>query len=153
MADDRRLLPPSLHHDEFRPVSSLIALLRSTLAVLLGYVVFAASAFAVFRLAGYAPHAAVPASFRLVSVVLGVVFAVAGGYVAAWVAGRRPWAHGIAVAALLALGAAVSLAMTLGRGAVWSQVAALVLMAPGAVAGGWIRARRGGAPLASRFHD
>ncbi len=34
----------------------MIALLRSVAAVLLGYIVFAASAFAVFRLSGQAPH-------------------------------------------------------------------------------------------------
>jgi len=42
---------------------------------------------------------------------------------------------------LLAAGAVASLASTLGHGAVWSQVAALTLMAPSAVLGGWFRAR------------
>ena len=65
-----------------------------------------------------------------------------GGYVAARLARRRPLAHGVAVAALLALGATISLLSTLGRGAVWSQVAALVLMAPCAVLGSWLRSRQ-----------
>jgi hypothetical protein len=52
------------------------------------------------------------------------------------------------VGALLATGAGVSLASTLGRGAVWSQVAALALMAPAAVVGGWLRSRR--APAGAR---
>jgi hypothetical protein len=69
----------------------MIALLRSAVAVLVGY----------------------------------IVFALAGGYVAGWIAGRRPRAHGMAMAALLAVGAGVSLASTLGHGAIWSQVAAL----------------------------
>jgi hypothetical protein len=120
----------------------MIALLRSVAAVLLGYVVFAASAFAVFRVSGHAPHAPASVPFMLLTIVSGVVFAIAGGYVAGWIAGRRPVAHALAMAALVVLGAGVSLASTLGHGAVWSQVAALLLMAPSAVLGGWLRGRR-----------
>ena len=119
----------------------MIALIRSVVAVLIGYIVFAASAFAVFRLSGQAPHAAASVSFMLVTVASGVLFALIGGYIAGWIAGRRPFAHGVAMAALLALGAAASLASTLGHGAVWTQVTALTLMAPSAVLGGWLRAR------------
>jgi hypothetical protein len=67
--------------------------------------------------------------------------ALLGGYVAAWLAKRRPLAHGFAVTAVLALGAAISLLSTLGKGAIWSQVAALVIMAPCAAIGGWLRAK------------
>jgi hypothetical protein len=119
----------------------MTALIRSIVAVLLGYIVFAASAFAVFRLSGQAPHAEASVPFMLVTIASGVVFAFIGGYIAGWIAGRRPLAHGVGMAALLALGAAVSLASTLGHGAVWTQVAALTLMAPSAVLGGWFRAR------------
>lgn len=90
------------------------------------------------------PHAVASVPFMVVSITSGVAFAIAGGYVAGWLAGRRPLAHGVAVAALLALGVGVSLTSTLGRGAVWSQVAALALMAPSAVLGGWLRARHRG---------
>ena len=45
------------------------------------------------------------------------------------------------MATLLAAGAVASLASTLGHGVVWSQVAALTLMVPSAVLGGWFRAR------------
>lgn len=119
----------------------MLAFIRSVVAVLLGYVIFAASAKALFRLSGHAPHAATSGEFMLVAVVYGVIFAAVGGYVAAWLAGRRPVAHAVAMAAILATGAAVSLAATLGHGAVWSQVAALAVMAPSAVLGGWWRAR------------
>lgn len=119
----------------------MIALLRSVFAVLLGYVVFAAAAFAVFQLSGQAPHSVASTPFMVVSVVSGVLSALTGGYLAGWVAGRRPFAHGVAMAALLALGAGISLAATLGHGAVWTQVAALALMAPSAALGGWLRRR------------
>lgn len=120
----------------------MLTLLRSVAAVAAGYLVFALSAFALFQLTGQAPHGAAPASFMAVSILSGVVFAFVGGWLAAVIAGRRPVAHGIAVAIVLALGAAVSLAMTIGHGAIWSQLAALLLMAPSAALGGWARARR-----------
>ena len=118
-------------------------ILRSIASVLLGYIVFAVSAFSYFKIVKQAPHEAAPLSIMLGSIAIGIVAAYLGGYLAALLAGRRPLTHGIAVACILALGAAASLASTLGHGgAIWSQVAALVLMAPSAAAGGWFRSRR-----------
>jgi hypothetical protein len=119
----------------------MIAWLRSIAAVLVGYVVFAVGSFAVFRLSHHPPHAPASASFMLGAIAAGIGFALAGGYVAAWLAGRRPVGHAVAMAGVLAIGAAASLAATLGHGVVWSQTAALTLMAPAAALGGWLRAR------------
>jgi hypothetical protein len=124
-----------------KPDGSSSTVLRSIVAVLLGYALFAISAFALFRVTGHDPHAPASVAFMLVAVIEGVVFASAGGYVAAWIAGRRPLAHAVAMAVVLAVGAAASLAATLGHGAVWTQVTALVFMAPAAVIGGRMRAR------------
>ena len=111
-------------------------------SVVLGYLVFALSAVVFFKLSGQAPHAAAPLSILLVSILVGVVSAFLGGYLAASLAGRKPLAHGLAVAVILAIGAGVSLVSTIGHGAIWTQVAALLLMAPSAALGGWVRARR-----------
>lgn len=116
-------------------------MLRSVLAVVAGYAVFAVAAFAFFSLSGQPPHQPAPTAVMLGSIAVGMVAALAGGYLAAWLAAQRPFAHGIAVAGVLALGATVSLVKTLGHGAIWSQLAALVLMAPCAVGGGWLRGR------------
>jgi hypothetical protein len=78
----------------------------------------------------------------LASIAFGMVFALLGGYVAAWLAQRRPLAHGVAVAAVLQLGAAISLLSAPGKGSIWSQVAALTLMAPCAALGGWLRLKQ-----------
>ena len=115
---------------------------RSVVAVVVGYLIFALSAFALFQVSGRPPHQAAPMSFMLGSIVCGMIFALVGGFVAAWLARRRPVAHGVAVAAVVALGAAVSLLTTPAGSAVWSQVAALALMAPCAVLGGWLRSRQ-----------
>lgn len=82
-------------------------------------------------------------SFMALSTLGGMVFAGIGGFVASAIAGRRPIAHALATALLLALGATASLVQTLDqRGAVWSQVAALALIAPCAIVGGWLSSRR-----------
>ena len=117
--------------------------LRSIAAVILGYLMFALSAVLSFRISGQAPHAPAKAATTPTRMWASMIPNGAGGYVAALLAGRKPAAHGIAVALLLALGAAVSLVSTIGHGAIWSQVAALLVMAPGAAFGGWVRARRG----------
>jgi hypothetical protein len=115
---------------------------RSVLAVVVGYFIFAFSAFAFFQVSGQPPHQAAPAPVMLESIVIGMASALIGAYAAARLAGRRPFAHGLAVATVLALGAAISLFATLGKGAIWSQVAALTLMVPSAVLGGWLRSRQ-----------
>lgn len=117
-------------------------ILRSIGAVVFGYLLFAVSAFAFFQISGQPPHQAAPPAVMFGSIAVGVIAAFLGGYAAAWLAGRRPLAHGAAVALVLALGATVSLLSTLGHGAIWSQAAAMLLMAPSAVFGGWVRARR-----------
>jgi hypothetical protein len=117
-------------------------MLRSILAVVIGYVLFAASAFAMFRVTGQAPHAIATTSFMLLSSAGGMLGACIGGYAAGWIAGGRPLAHGIAVGLVLALGATVSLVSTLGHGEIWSQLTALLLMAPSAALGGWLRAKQ-----------
>jgi ABC-type Mn2+/Zn2+ transport system permease subunit len=117
---------------------------KSVFSVLVGYLIFALSAFAFFQISGQPPHQAAPMPIMLGSIVFGMIFALIGGYVAARLARHKPTAHGVAVAAVMALGAAISLLSTLGKGAVWSQVAALVLMVPCAVLGGWLRSRQVG---------
>jgi hypothetical protein len=115
-------------------------MLRSVGAVVAGYVVFAVSAVLVFQLTGQNPHAEAPWTFELATIVWGAVFAMVGGYLAAHVSVRRPVAHGAAVAVVIALGAAASLLADAG-GARWSQVSALVVMAPCAWLGGVLAAR------------
>ena len=116
--------------------------LKSIVAVVLGYSTFAVLAFAFFRISGQAPHQPAPMLVMLGSIVVGAAGALLGGYLAALIGGRRPLAHGVAVAVLLAAGATVSLMSTIGHGSVWSQIAALALMTPCAIAGGWFREKQ-----------
>jgi hypothetical protein len=108
--------------------------MRSILAVAAGYAIFALSAAVLFPFSGHRPHDQATAGFMAATIVYGIVFAAAGGYVAARVGGTAPIRHGIWVGGIIALGAAVSLVVA--PGAKWSQVAALCLMAPAAAVGG-----------------
>ena len=110
-------------------------MLRSIGAVGAGYVVFGASAALLFQLSGQPPHEAAPVGFKVASITWGAVFALIGGWITARIAVRRPATHAGALAALIALGAVISLVAS-PPGAIWSQVSALLLMAPCAWLGG-----------------
>jgi hypothetical protein len=114
-------------------------IVRSVVGVIVGYSIFAASAVIFFRLVGRDPHASQDAVFVVGAVVFGMASAMVGGFVAGFVAGRRPILHAGIVAAILAVGAFVSLLSSHGEGAVWSQVSASCLMAPSALTGGILK--------------
>ncbi len=115
--------------------------LRSLTAVVGGYLIFALSAVALFQLSGRDPHAPQPLWFEAAAVLYGMAFAALGGFVAARVAPTRALLHAGGVAAILALGASVSLVASPGAGATWSQWAALALMVPSAWLGGHFATR------------
>jgi hypothetical protein len=110
--------------------------LRSVGAVIAGYLVFGISAAVLFPATRHDPHAPASTGFMVATTIYGMVFAAAGGYLAARIAGRRPRAHAVAVAAIIALGALVSLIASPGAGSTWSQTAAIFFMAPAAIVGG-----------------
>ncbi len=116
-------------------------MVRRIIGVLVGYIVFAASAVLLFRLAGRNPHAQQDVGFMVAAIVYGVFFGALGGYLSAVIGGGRPRTQGIWVGVIIALGATVSLLAGPKAGSAWSRVAALFLMAPAAVVGGMIRGR------------
>jgi peptidoglycan/LPS O-acetylase OafA/YrhL len=115
-------------------------MLRSIGAVAAGYLIFGASAALLFQLSGQEPHADAPAAFKIASIAWGAVFALVAGWLTARIAGRRPMIHTAIVAALIALGAVISL-LARPTDALWSQVAAIAIMAPCALLGGVISSR------------
>jgi hypothetical protein len=114
---------------------------RGLVAVIRGSMTFADSGFALLGPAGRAPHGEAPAAFKRGNAACGIAFASLGGYIGGLIAGRRPPARGVGVAVVLAPGASASPMATIGRGAVWSRACAPPLMAPPAVARGWLRPR------------
>ena len=114
---------------------------KRVLGVVVGYVIFAGtgSGVALFQLSGQDPHGDASVSFISGAILYGAAFALLSGYVSGWIASSRPFAQGLIVAGIIALGAGVSLTATVGKGYIWSQVAALTVMAPAAAFGGWLR--------------
>ena len=105
-----------------------VPFLRSVVAVVLGYAVFAVSGGLLFQVARRDPHAVQEVWFVVLAVIYGMVFAGLGGVVASRLAPSRGAVHAGVVTGLIALGATVSLVKS--AGATWSQWSAILLMAP-----------------------
>lgn len=118
-----------------------MAVTRSIIAVLLGYVIFAGSAVLWFQVSGHRPHAEASLPFKAATAAYGMFLAAVGGWVTAWFAGRQPVKHGGLLAGVIATGAVASL-MFSGAAATWSQWSALLLMAPMAIGGSYWRSHQ-----------
>jgi hypothetical protein len=116
--------------------------MRVLLAVVTGYLIFAISAVLLFQVTQHDPHASPTVAFAVASVVWGMLFALCGGFTAARIAQRSSLMPSVMVACLIATGALISLLSDGDKGSIWSQLSALLLMAPAAVAGGWIKLRK-----------
>jgi hypothetical protein len=109
--------------------------MRSVLAVVAGYLIFGIASFALFRLSGHDPHGTASLNFKVWTILLGMLFAFIGGYVTGVLAPRKPLTHGAALAILLATFAGISLCATAANTAKWTQVSAILGMAPAALLG------------------
>ena len=110
-------------------------ILRTVVAVAIGFGVVVAGATMVW---GASTGQQGPTYF-LGSISYGVVFAALGGLTAASLGGRPYLLHAAGVGGLIVLGAALDAVLGLHPGLRWFDLAAVLLMAPAAVAGGWAR--------------
>ena len=100
--------------------------------------VFLLPALAFFQFTGQDPGAGATPTFMMGAFAWGIVCSVAGGWTAARIARRHETLHGALVAGLIAILALIS--MYAGRnGAWWTQIAAIVVFAPFAILGGFVR--------------
>ena len=102
-------------------------MLRSLGAVAAGYLIFGASGLLLFQLSGRDPHQAAPLTFKIATIIWGCVFALVAGWLTARIAPKRPATHAAILAALIAPARS---RLSSQPGAKWSQIAALVVMAP-----------------------
>ncbi len=123
-------------------------MLRAIAGVIVGYLIFGVSAALLFALSGRPAHHTAPTVFMVGSIIYGMAFAFLGGWVATIVGRRRGTALGVGI--LIAVGALISLVASPAGNAIWSQVAALVLMAPAAALAGRIHRRPTGRAAKSR---
>jgi O-antigen/teichoic acid export membrane protein len=116
-------------------------MVRSIAVIAAGYFIFASSAILLFQLSGRDPHASAPLPFMIATVIWGAVFALVGGWLAANLSLRRPAMHAAAVGILIAVLALASVAAQ-PSDAIWTQLSAVIVMAPCAWLGGVLAARR-----------
>jgi hypothetical protein len=115
-------------------------MLRTASGVIIGYLVFAGSAFLLFRVTHQDPHAPTVMGFEIAAIVYGVFFAFLAGYWGTGIAGR----HDMWVAALIAvIMAAAAIIAMIGKGISWSPLSTLILMVPAELVGGYVQARKG----------
>ncbi len=117
-------------------------MIRSILGVVAGYFIFAVSAVLLFSLSGRDSHDVAPPGFMLTSIIYGAFFAALGGYVAATIARRHEFRQAAILSLVIGTGAFISLLARPGKGAIWSQLSALLVMAPAAMIGGYLRNRK-----------
>jgi hypothetical protein len=117
--------------------------MRTVLGVVAGYVIFAISAVALFALSGTDPRSPATTLFMVSSTLCGMLFALAGGYVAGAIARRHDRLASTIVAVMIAVIAGASaLSDRAAGGSLWTQLAAIVLIAPSALIGGALHHRR-----------
>jgi hypothetical protein len=95
--------------------------MRTVLGVIVGYLIFGVTAFLMFRLTGHYPHGPreqATTGFMIVSIVVGIIAALIGGYVAAVIA-HRTLAPKLMAVIIIVL-ALVSVAYSHGSG-IWSR--------------------------------
>ena len=122
--------------------SLAMVILRTVVGVITGDLIFVVSAAIFFYLTHTDPHVSAKPGFMAVSIIYGVFFALLGGYVAGLISRRSDLIAGMILAAIIGLGATASLVGRPGAGAIWSQTAALLAMAPAALVGDWMRKTR-----------
>lgn len=121
--------------------------MRSVIAVVTGYVVITLSLFALFAVWFVdAPVGEVNPSwtFIAVAVVWGFFSAMLGGYLTGKVARRRPFEHAAGLALLSGLIGVASMVASFGEEPVGFQLANLVILMAGCLAGGFLRVARVG---------
>lgn len=117
-------------------------MVRSIVAVIAGYMLFAVPSGALFAFTGHDPHLEPTLLFAAGTIVYGMVFAFLGGWTAGVIAKKEPVRHAVWVAAIMLLLATFSVIVQYGHGSMWSQLSAIVLMAPCAAAAGVLRKNR-----------
>ncbi len=115
-------------------------MVRKTIAVLAGYLVFAVSAFAYFQLAGVDPHASPTLLFAVVTSVYGLLFSFVGGCVLQLIAKTENLKPNLVLAFVIAGFAFFSLIMTHGNH--WTQIVSILVYAPISVLGGGYSIKR-----------
>jgi hypothetical protein len=116
-------------------------MIRSLLAVLVGYAVLAAVVFLLpsLWLGGAQPAEPLTRNFLFLTLGAGLVAAVAGGWVTVLIAPGHRWKHIQGLAAVVLLVAAVNLLWSAGQGPLWFELGKIGLQVAGVFVGGSLK--------------
>jgi len=114
-------------------------MLRSILAVLLGYIPMAAAVQVTLMRAGHNPDNAMVVGFDVARLVYDTIAAVLGGYIVAWVAHRSELLHGTALAIIGVVVGIYFLFISAEPVPAWFEIVDLVLMVVGVMVGAFFR--------------
>jgi len=114
-------------------------MIRSVVAVVAGYATFIVLTTSVWLAFGYGPEDVPSDSFLLLSLAFETPFALAAGYLSAWIADRREARHSAVLATAMALHGVVGLVAGIDAYPVWVHVSTLLVLAPCCYLGGRIR--------------
>lgn len=112
-------------------------MLRKILAIVIAYVVFAASAGAWFQLTGQKPHYDATLTFKLETLAYGVLFSLIAGFLVRLISRSPVLTLNYILAALMFSLAAISL--ILSGGSHWTQWMTMFIFAPCSMLGGKIQ--------------
>lgn len=114
---------------------------KTILGVVLGDFIFAGGSVLMFYLAKMDPHGPAPLNFIVLSIIAGIVLALAGGFAGSTLGARSDMICGMLLTVIIAVGAIASMIGRPGQGALWSQTGALI-SAPAAMVGDWLRMKK-----------
>lgn len=109
-------------------------MIRKILAVIISYIIFAASAVLLFSFTDQEPHADATVNFKIITAVYGIFFSVLSGLILQLIAQTNNLALNFILAFIIAAFASVSL-LTSG-GSHWTQLFAIIIFAPASILGG-----------------
>ncbi|HEU5290206.1 MAG TPA: hypothetical protein VFU05_06140, partial [Cyclobacteriaceae bacterium] len=118
----------------FHHTFDFMTIFRNTLAVIIGYATFVISAVLYFQLSGADPHADASTTYKIVTVVYGLIFSFLGGLLTQLISKSNKLTINYVLAAIIAGFATFSLIKTSGDH--YSQFAAIILFAPASILGG-----------------
>jgi uncharacterized membrane protein len=114
--------------------------IRKILAVIVSYIIFAASAVLLFNLTGQKPHADATVIFKIITAVYGAFFSVLSGLILQLIVRTKSLTLNFVLAFIMAAFAAVSLLTS--SGSHWTQLFAIIFFAPASLLGGVIYLKR-----------
>lgn len=116
-------------------------MLRSIISVIAGFIAWYIAVFVLWIAFGYGPREIPPTDFLVFSICMEAIFSVGGGYLTALIAGRKEMLHSIILAAVFCLLGVISLILYDAEkmGSIWLPLSTIVINAPCAVLGGWMR--------------